>query len=67
MPPSKTTEICMVINGHVQRCKHLDENDDDYLFLDMYLDRYGDRRVPKDKPHPTDYHNRLLSMRPMSK
>lgn len=38
---------------------HLEADDDDYLFLDDNLDRWGDRRVPKDNGHPMDQHSRL--------
>ena len=40
-------EITAANASRVKPQQHLDAEDDDYLFLDENLDRWGDRRVPK--------------------
>ena len=40
-------QIARACIGRVQRCKRLDEEDDDYASLVDLLDRWGDRKVPK--------------------
>ena len=42
-------ELSLITAARPKRCKHLDESDDDYRFVEDSLDRWGDRRMPKDK------------------
>ncbi len=42
-------ELSLLIEARPSRKKHLDESDDDYIFIEQELDRWGDRKIPKQR------------------
>lgn len=46
---SEIETLSIACEARAKPKKHLEQDDDDYLFIDDNLDRWGDRKVPKDQ------------------
>ena len=52
-------QLTIACSSRVKPVQHLEQDDDDYAFVDASLERWADRGFPAKNDHGLDIHNRL--------